>query len=74
MARNMNDRLAKLEKYAPIVANDDSVSPLPMMQAFVENHGGRRESESWANATARILEISSAELMRHLSARAERHN
>ena len=70
MARNMNDRLSTLENYAPIVANGDNMSPLAMLQACVEDHGGQRDNESWANATARILEINSADLMAYLKARA----
>ncbi|MCC2612637.1 hypothetical protein [Neorhizobium petrolearium] len=71
MPSGFDTRLSRLEKYAPVVANDDRTSPFPMIRAFVDDNGGRRESESYANATARLLGLSSADLMAYLKDRAE---
>jgi hypothetical protein len=39
--------------------------------AFVSAHGGRRNSESWAAALARVVGITNQQLMSDLRARAE---
>lgn len=71
MTRSFDTRLHKLEKYAAVVANDERTNPLPMIQAFVDDNGGRSGNESWAGAAARLLGMSSAELMAYLNLRAE---
>lgn len=71
MASSFDARLSKLEKYAPVVANDDRTNPFPMLQAFVEDNGGRLDGESWADATARLLGMTSADLLAYLKARSQ---
>lgn len=54
MPTTFDTRLAKLEKYAPAVANIDRLNPFPMVQAFVDDNGGRLDNESYANAMGRM--------------------
>ena len=74
MTSSFDRRLVKLEKYAPVVANQDSVSPLPMIETFFADHSGRLDGESWAMATARLLDITLGELTAYLRARAAGEN
>lgn len=71
MPSGFDTRLAKLENYAPVVANDDRTNPFPMIQAFVDDNGGGRANESYADAAARLLDMTTAELLAYLRARAE---
>ncbi|QIO57314.1 hypothetical protein [Rhizobium leguminosarum] len=71
MPTTFDTRLAKLEKYAPAVANIDRLNPFPMVQAFVDDNGSRLDNESYANAAARLLGITSADLIAYLKERAE---
>jgi hypothetical protein len=71
MPSSFDARLARIEKYAPVVANGDRLSPFPMIQAFVDDNGGRLGGESYAEATARLLEISPRNLLAYLEARAD---
>lgn len=70
MANTFDTRLARLEKYAPVVANDDRTNPGAMLQAFVDDNGGRIDNESWAGATARLLDMPYSEFMNYLRDRA----
>lgn len=67
--RKRETRLLKIEQQAPRVLNGLGASPLPALQAFVDANGGRFTNESWAEAVARILDMSSLELMAHLRTR-----
>jgi len=69
--KGIDARLARLEKYAPVVANDDRTNPLPMIKAFVDDNGGLLPNESYAVATARLLGMTPADLFAYLEARAE---
>ncbi|MCQ1778235.1 hypothetical protein NOJ05_13590 [Neorhizobium galegae] len=71
MGDSRNDRLSRLERHAPVVANDDRTNPFPMVQSFVDDNGGRLSNESYADAAARLLGMSSAELLTYLKARSE---
>ncbi|MBB2821299.1 UNVERIFIED_ORG: hypothetical protein GGD59_004571 [Rhizobium esperanzae] len=70
MTTSFDSRLGRLEKYAP-TANSDKLNPFPMVQAFVDDNGGRFDGESWADATARLLGVTSGDLLGYLKARAQ---
>lgn len=63
MKRSINKRLAEIERRLPPVYVQDSSDRLSeLLCSFVTALGGRRECESWANAAARLMGITTLEL------------
>ncbi|MGV8952829.1 MAG: hypothetical protein ACOH2M_17145 [Cypionkella sp.] len=68
----LRTRLTHVEKNMPTLRSMVTVTdPLPKVIAFVDAHGGRQPSESWAAATARLCGVTTGQLMADLRERAD---
>lgn len=70
MVADLRRRIALLERHQPTVSHIERApagQALAKVVAFVEEHGGRHRSESWADALARVEGIATAQLRAALS-------
>lgn len=58
----LHQRISKAELKFGTVDLDATVSQAPMLCEFVEVNGGRHDEESWFDATARVVGMTSTEL------------
>lgn len=65
-------RLSRIEKAKPIVATfKDAGDARKKLAALVDQHGGQQPGESPAQATARVLGISTRQLLAELQEKAD---
>lgn len=67
--RSINNRLHKLETFAPKILNGEPTNALAKIEEFVENNGGRLENESWADAAARLVDMPTSQLVEWLKSK-----
>lgn len=70
MKRSFDARLSKLEQTSPELYHDQVESCAPMLQALVDQNGGRLDGESYASATARLMDMAPQEFIAVLRSRA----
>ncbi|WIJ26607.1 hypothetical protein [Devosia sp. RR2S18] len=70
--QGIDQRLAMLERVAPVAStrNSPANTARAKLSALVLEHGGRLDGESLAEATARVLGITSSEVLSQLKERA----